>query len=54
MDSFKNKANNLFMAVATPFIGVLKDSKFIEKGILTPQEFVVAGDQLTHKCPTWW
>ena len=44
MDSLKNKANNFFMAVATPFIGVLKDSKFIEKGILTPEEFVIAGD----------
>lgn len=53
MDSFKNKANNFFMAVATPFIGVLKDSKFLEKGVLTPEEFVIAGDQLTYKCPTW-
>lgn len=53
MDSLKNKANNFFMAVATPFIGVLKDSKFLEKGVLTPEEFVVAGDQLTYKCPTW-
>ena len=44
MDSFKNKANNLFMSVATPFIGVLKDSKFLEKGVLTPEEFVIAGD----------
>ena len=53
VDSIKNKANNFFMAVATPFIGVLKETKFIEKGILTPEEFVIAGDQLTHKCPTW-
>jgi len=44
MDSFKNKANNLYMAVATPFVGVLKDSKFLEKGVLTPEEFVLAGD----------
>ena len=44
MDSLKNKANNFFMAVATPFIGVLKDSKFLEKGVLTPEEFVIAGD----------
>lgn len=53
MDPLKNKVNNFFMAVATPFIGVLKDSKFIEKGVLTPEEFVKAGDQLTYKCPTW-
>jgi hypothetical protein len=44
MDSLKNRANNLFMSVATPFIGVLKESKFLEKGVLTPEEFVIAGD----------
>ena len=44
MDSLKNKANNLFMSIATPFIGVLKDSKFLEQGVLTPEEFVLAGD----------
>jgi ubiquitin-like-conjugating enzyme ATG3 len=53
MDAIKNRANNLFMAVATPFMGVLKDSKFLEKGVLTPEEFVIAGDQLTFKCQTW-
>lgn len=44
MDSIKNSANNLFMKVATPFMGVLKDSKFLEKGVLTPEEFIQAGD----------
>ncbi|PHJ19118.1 autophagocytosis associated [Cystoisospora suis] len=29
------------------------DSSFIEKGTLTPQEFVDAGDLLNHKFPTW-
>lgn len=53
MDSFKNKANNIFRAVATPFIGVLKESKFLQQGLLTPDEFVIAGEQLVHKCPTW-
>ena len=53
MDALKNSAHNIFRAVATPLIGVLKDSKFLEKGVLTPEEFVIAGDQLTHKCPTW-
>jgi len=28
VDSLKNAANNIFMKVATPFVGVLKDSKF--------------------------
>ena len=53
MDSLKNKANNLWRDIATPLIGVLKDSKFLDKGVLTPEEFVIAGDQITHKCPTW-
>ena len=53
MDYIKNKANQAFVSVATNFVPVLKDSKFLEKGVLTPEEFLVAGDQLTHKCPTW-
>ncbi|MCO5595974.1 hypothetical protein L7F22_050026 [Adiantum nelumboides] len=28
-------------------------SAFKEKGVLTPDEFVVAGDNLVGKCPTW-
>jgi len=31
----------------------LSTSKFLEEGVLTPEEFVVAGDLLTFKCPTW-
>ena len=54
VDYLKNKAHNAYMAAATPLMGVsilllqlykvLKDSKFLEKGLLTPQEFVTAGD----------
>ena len=32
---------------------VLRESKFVEKGVLTPDEFVQAGDLLVYKCPTW-
>lgn len=28
-------------------------SAFKEKGVLTPEEFVHAGDNLVSKCPTW-
>ncbi|KAG5183465.1 putative autophagocytosis associated protein [Tribonema minus] len=28
-------------------------SAYQEKGVLTPEEFVLAGDQLVFKCPTW-
>jgi len=31
----------------------LSTSKFLEEGVLTPDEFVQAGDLLTYKCPTW-
>jgi ubiquitin-like-conjugating enzyme ATG3 len=39
--------------VAEYFMPVLKESAFTEKGILTPEEFVEAGDNLVFKCPTW-
>ncbi len=35
---------------ATP---TLKSSAFLERGVLTPEEFVKAGDELVYKCPTW-
>jgi len=31
----------------------LKSSAFLEKGVLTPEEFVKAGDELVFRCPTW-
>jgi len=39
--------------MAAAMMGPLKDSKFLEKGVLTPEEFVLAGEHLTHKCNTW-
>jgi ubiquitin-like-conjugating enzyme ATG3 len=61
MESIKNSAGKFLRSVAENFIPVrlflivkaMKDSKFLEKGLLTPEEFVIAGDHLTHKCPTW-
>eukprot|EP01091_Cochliopodium_minus_P009308 TRINITY_DN2269_c0_g1_i1.p1 TRINITY_DN2269_c0_g1~~TRINITY_DN2269_c0_g1_i1.p1 ORF type:complete len:111 (-),score=23.94 TRINITY_DN2269_c0_g1_i1:81-413(-) len=30
-----------------------KTSAFLDNGVLTPEEFVNAGDLLTYKCPSW-
>lgn len=42
-----------FHAVREYLTPVLKSSQLFEKGVLTPEEFVAAGDQLVFKCPTW-
>ncbi|KAF8817979.1 putative autophagy-related protein 3 atg3 [Cardiosporidium cionae] len=40
---------NVF-AYLTP---IPKESQFVDRGVLTPIEFVEAGDQLVFRCPTW-
>ncbi|KAI8916113.1 autophagocytosis associated protein, partial [Gorgonomyces haynaldii] len=32
---------------------LLSESKFKDTGVLTPEEFIQAGDFLVYKCPTW-
>jgi ubiquitin-like-conjugating enzyme ATG3 len=44
---------NLFHGVREYLTPVLKESSFEESGLLTPEEFVKAGDLLVYKCPTW-
>jgi len=38
------------VAAMTP---TLRETKFLQEGVLTPDEFVAAGDLLVYKCPTW-
>jgi len=44
---------SLFHSLRTSVTPVLQTSKFTESGVLTPEEFVQAGDFLVFKCPTW-
>ena len=38
------------MEAVTP---IRSSSAFASEGVLTPEEFVAAGDALTRACPTW-
>lgn len=53
MDKIGNFFGETYRSVAKNVMGVLKDSKFYSEGVLTPEEFVLAGDFLVQKCPTW-
>lgn len=53
MHSIKNKINKAYRGVAEKIMGDMTESAFLSKGMLTPEEFVIAGDSLVAKCPTW-
>lgn len=44
---------NIFQRAREWAAPTLKSSAFLERGVLTPEEFVKAGDELVFKCPTW-
>ena len=44
---------NAALSAAEYMTPVLAESQFTEKGVLTPDEFVAAGDMLVLRCPTW-
>lgn len=53
MDKIGHFIGDKYRNIATNFMDVLKESQFYKEGVLTPEEFVKAGDYLTSKCPTW-
>mmetsp|Transcript_18702 Transcript_18702/g.23544 ORF Transcript_18702/g.23544 Transcript_18702/m.23544 type:complete len:392 (+) Transcript_18702:145-1320(+) len=53
MSSFITAGANKFRRAREWATPTLKDSAFLQRGVLTPEEFVRAGDELVYKCPTW-
>jgi len=53
MDALKHKVHTAYKGVAESLMTTRTTSAFLEKGVVTPEEFVVAGDYLVEQCPTW-
>ena len=53
MNNLGHKIFKGYQDVVSYISPTLKQSKFYTEGKLTPEEFVLAGDFLVLKCPTW-
>jgi len=53
LSSLQQTIHKAYVKTVEKVTPTLSTSKFMEEGVLTPEEFVQAGDLLTHKCQTW-
>ena len=51
--SFKKLIYNTYKNIAENVIPTLKENNFSKTGLLTPKEFIIAGDYLVSKFPLW-
>jgi ubiquitin-like-conjugating enzyme ATG3 len=49
----KQKLYELYKGTVERVTGPRTVSAFLEKGVLSVPEFILAGDNLVAKCPTW-
>jgi len=53
MSGVRGKLYELWADMSNTLTNPLSSTKFLEEGVLTPEEFVAAGDLLVLKCPSW-
>eukprot|EP00793_Prasinoderma_coloniale_P000872 PRCOL_00004022-RA len=53
INSAKKFVHDTAKAAHEKIVPALSRSEFAARGVLTPGEFVLAGDELVAKCPTW-
>ena len=53
LQGIQNAAISIGHSIGETLTPVLTESGFLDKGVLTPDEFVAAGDKLVALCGTW-
>lgn len=53
LQNLQNAAISIGHSIGESITPVLTTTQFLEKGVLTPEEFVLAGDKLVALCGTW-
>lgn len=53
LQTVKQNLHKAYINTVNSVTPALSTSKFLQEGVLTPEEFVQAGDLLVHKCRTW-